>query len=525
MNEKKVKIITFVFLIFAVLVTVWYTSAGYNCVEQTLLNEIVKNATAGYKTRQIVATMVLWFMGFIIAYPLCSRLGACWVYVLAMPIGNAIWGALSALVLFLGIPYNRCIMSIIGILIILCLICKYKDTYKKIRWIQLVEVSVIVFSITLMASFGIFAVFMSSDSYYFVMQYGTLMAKHAGMSSDVVGAYMTWTGISPALTSAFATMWGFENIYAIHYMLVFSMYGFVSILIYNVSSKSYGRKISGFLAGLAVLTVMVIPGVSYLSTWIIGNTYFMVYIVFVVMLPMVTDANTDNGILCVMSLFIIWLALSRPETALTMCFFIICISSRRLTRKRVLALYLPMSILQILFFANIVCQYFAGAKQASEKMLTVETMTIILLALMLTLLYIFLYNMKLICYVRKHMAAFVLLALIAACLGLGMLDFDKFTNNVQVFISNCSDWYWKYVPLAVVVIEIFKLVLKCRNRYLDLCVWGFILCNFAVCMGRPHYLRLGVGDSFNRICMSIIPLYVVSTIYAFIVGQRNQDIS
>lgn len=523
MNKTTVKIITTAFLLFSIFATVWYVCIGYNCVESTPLNEIIKTATEGYKMRQIIASLLLWFWGFIIVYPLCARIGAGWAYVLAMPVGNAVWGIVSAFILFLGIPYSRYTMGILGILIVVCLICKHKDTYRKIKWMQLIGVCMTVFSITLMATCGVFAVFMSSDSYYFVMQYGALIANHATLSSDIVGAYMTWTGISPALISAFATMWGFENIYAIHYLLIFSMYGFISMVVYYGAYKHHSKKIAGILAALAFLTVMTISGISYLSIWIIGNTYFMVYIVYVVMLPAITDFNEDDGILSVVSLFIVWVALSRAETALTMCFFVICISFLKLPAKRVLVLYLPMSILQILFFVNIIYQYLSGAKQASEKMLTVETAAIIFLALMLTALYIILYNVHFICYIREHMSAFVLGGLGVACLGLGILDVDKFANNIQVFISNCGDWYWKYVPLTIIVMEVFKFAFKCRNRYLDLCVWGFVLCNFAICMGRPHYLRLGVGDSFNRICMSIIPLYVVSTIYTFFVNFGGCD--
>lgn len=109
----------------------------------------------------------------------------------------------------------------------------YREEYRHLKWINILGVLSVVVSISILAASGFFAIFTSSDSYYFVMQYGELIAKAGRLSSDIVGTYMTWTGIMPALSSAFATMWGFENIYAMHYLLIYSMCGFIVLTIYN----------------------------------------------------------------------------------------------------------------------------------------------------------------------------------------------------------------------------------------------------------------------------------------------------
>ena len=171
---------------------------------------------------------------------------------------------------------------------------------------------------------------------------------------------------------------------------------------------------------------------------------------------------------------------------------------------------------QLLFFGKVLYEYAIGARQAENKMLTPQTAAIILAALGLTGIYILLYDVKWVCFIRKHLTIFALSALLVSCFVLGLLDMDKFSNNFNAFIGNLKDWYWGYVPVFILVLELLKTCYRCRNRYYDLIVWGFLLCNFAVCMGRPHGLRLGIGDSYNRICMSILPLYVVSTVLTFV---------
>ena len=264
------------------------------------------------------------------------------------------------------------------------------------------------------------------------------------------------------------------------------------------------------------MTLGVIPGVSYLNMWIIANTYFMVYIVLLMMLPAAAGGKVDNRLLCLMSLMVVWLALSRPETALVMSFLVICISLSGVTKKQMTALHGPMCMFQLLFFGKILYDYAIGGRQANDKMLTPETAVIILVALGLTEIYILLYDVKWVCFIRKHLAAFALSALLVSCLGLGLMDRGKFSNNLNAVAGNVKDWYWGYVPAVILVLELLKTCFRCRNHYYDLIVWGFILCNFAVCMGRPHGLRLGIGDSYNRICMSILPLYVVSTVLTFV---------
>lgn len=522
-RDKRCLALSFLILAVSIIITLIYIGEGYKATENTALNQAIKEITKSYRLYQIVATVIMYTVGFFVVFPLCDEIGGEWSYLLALPIGNALWGTLSSFVLFVNIPYNKSVMCLLAAFIILSLFLKFRRRYKKIEWRKVFTCNIIVISIAFMASSGLFAIFTSSDSYYFVMQYGELIAKHGKLSSDIVGTYMTWTGITPALTSAYATMWGFENIYAIHYLMIFSMYGFIILAVYKEAIEHCGKKKAIVLSVMAIVTVGIVPGLSYLSMWIIGNAYFMVYIVFLVLLPIVAKENLGYKTLTLMALMMIWLALCRQETGLVVCFIIICFSALGLQRKQMLFLYLPVFIFQLLFFTKIIYEYLQGARQADERLLTFAIMLIILMAFILTACYIGVYNWKILYYIRKHVTFFGLATLLIACIILGVLDIDKFTNNLDSVVHNMADWYWKYIPLTVFLLEILKTYFKCRNKYYDLVIWGFVLCNFAICMGRPQYLRLGIGDSYNRICMSIVPLYIVTTILTFVRNLQMID--
>lgn len=519
MNRKNIRniLIALLFLACASFLTVLHVKRGYAATEETNLNRLIQELTAGYRVKQISATVIMFAVGAVISIPLCKNIGQQYAMLLAMPVGNALWGIISAPLLFMNIPYTPYIMAGVIFSIIAVMVFLYKKEYRHADWSSFWTGVILALAVAVMASSGVFAIFNSSDSYYYVMQYGELIGQNQQLSSDISGTFMTWTGISPALTSAYAAMWGFENIYAIHYLLIFSMYGFISYTVYRKANQYCTAGKSFLCAALTLLTVMMIPAVSYLSIWVISNTYFMVYLVFLMMLPVIAGEKTDTRILCIMAAFAVWLMLSRIEAAPLICFLIICISSLNIPKKHISALFLSTFLFEALYLLKVLLEYLHRGKLASEQLLTAGTVAIILLTFVLTGLYLLLYDFKFMKFIRRHMAAFGIAALIISCLGLGALDMNKFLNNIQTVASNMRDWYWAYVPLSVLVIEVIKFCFKCRNQYFDLAVWGFILFNFAMCMGRPQYLRLGVGDSYNRICMSIVPLYVVSTIWTFIV--------
>ena len=154
MSEKKKKIIPVVILTCSFLVTVYYNYIGYRHTEATALNVMVKEITDKYRIYQILATMILYLIGYIIAVPFCKKINREYAYILAMPVGNASWGVISALILFLNIPYNRYSMLSVGGICIGALLYRYREEYKRMEWQKLLRVLLIVLSISMMAASG-----------------------------------------------------------------------------------------------------------------------------------------------------------------------------------------------------------------------------------------------------------------------------------------------------------------------------------------------------------------------------------
>jgi len=515
-NKFISRIYGLLFLVLSIVFTIFFMTARYSASEQTIVAKTVYEITKGYRTNQILATMGMYLVGFIAAYPLCIKLGEYLPFLLAMPVGNALWGIISSFLLFLNIPYNRITTLALAAAIILFVFIRYKAIYRNIDRTKAVNLFMVVFAVIVMASAGLFPKNYSFDSFYYTMQYGQLIVKHGSLSSDIVGTYMTWTGIAPAFISAYAAMFGFETIYAIHVLLVFSMYGFIGYCIYQNAIRFFPKRITWVLTFLTLVSVIFTPIVTALSIWIISNTYFMVYLVFLMMLPVIAKEKMDMHVGLLMSLLASWMTLCRIEAAPYMCFLIICITCLNIPRKQSMMMYFSVFIFETLYLLKVLYDYLTGARQAVQQDLTANTAAVILFVFFLTGAYFLLYNLKIMKYIRLHMAALGIIALMIGCLGLGLLDWERFVNNITVAVENIiTNWYWP-LPMAIFMCEILKSCFKCRKQYFDLAIWGSILFNFAICMGRTHYLRLGSGDSYHRICASFIPLYIVSTIYTFL---------
>ena len=65
-------------------------------------------------------------------------------------------------------------------------------------------------------------------------------------------------------------------------------------------------------------------------------------------------------------------------------------------------------------------------------------------------------------------------------------------------------------------------VTRPKIDYWDTVTLGYPLFCFALCMGR-HPLRNGYGDSYNRILISILPIFVVAS-FIKIIKDKNEEI-
>ena len=73
--------------------------------------------------------------------------------------------------------------------------------------------------IAMIGSSGVLPIYVTSDSAYYVMKYGEILAIDGGITENV-SYWLTWTGIMPAFLGALVVFFGLYSIYTLHHTLV-----------------------------------------------------------------------------------------------------------------------------------------------------------------------------------------------------------------------------------------------------------------------------------------------------------------
>ena len=244
-------------LLISIIIFFYTSTITYKNIGTNELFATVDAITRGYKIKQIIASVVLFIVGYLVAQGTFDKqtdaMKAAW----AVPIAVVGWCMCSTVILLLRLPYIRSFaFGLVGALLGAMIYIR-KEYIKETNWGVLCRYIIWCAALSTIFSTGIVPTVMSSDSYYYVMQYGEVVAKVGSLNFDTAGATMTWTGVSSALISSLAYFCGFETITVIHNLLIISML----ICFYLTMKKqisNLGARENQAIVGAGVFTVMLI---------------------------------------------------------------------------------------------------------------------------------------------------------------------------------------------------------------------------------------------------------------------------
>lgn len=485
--------------------------------------------TTGYRGKQIFVSVVLFVAGFLAAQAIFISQTDAMKAVWALPISIATWCACSIIVLLCRLPYVRVLMFVITAMVLCTLVYIRREYVKKINLTALCRGTIWCAALSIFFSTGITPTLMSSDSYYYVMQYGEVIARVGELSFDTAGSTMTWTGVSSALISSLAVFCGFETITVIHYLLVVSLIGcFFLTMRAQVVKLDISKRYANTVASIFTVCLIVVPAFELLSSWIISNAYCMVYIFFLMIgIKMYTEEERENKILLVLlSTITCWLAMSRAEMSVCVAFVICIMSILPLTRRDMFVLSVPTMLAQLLFLIELDLQQAISSKSVYDSMLTPSIQAIMVVATVGAVTYSAFIDSKAFAFIRSSISIIVFLVLPIACALIYFIDKDKYITSIKSIIYNFRTQYWGLLPIMVVILYVVLIFHKKLNYWMVYST-GYLLINLAMCLGRKQALRDGYGDSCNRIMMSAIPIVLfamISSVLEIVSTYNNQSI-
>lgn len=505
------------FLLIAIAIYFYTDSVAKRNIDGNELFILVDNITDGYKAKEIVVAVLMFIVGYILAQCIFEKQNDIIKAVWAIPISVVVWCICSILVLFIRIPYTKYIMS--GILLILFTLIVYfkRKSVRKINFGLLCRVSIWNLALSIIFSTGIFPTIMSSDSYYYVMQYGEVIAKTGSLSFDTAGATMTWTGVSAALLSSLACFCGFETIIVIHNLLIVSFIAcFLVSIRRQIMKLGMKNKNATMFAILITIMLIVMPAFELMAFWIISNTYCMVYIFFLMIgLELyITQERQNIALLILLSMIVAWLTLSRAEMCVCMACMVCIVSILPMNKKELLILSIPMAVLQIVYLLELDYQQFISDKEVYDSMFTLQIQGIMIVALIGCVVYSFFINKKFFSYIRDRIVILLFIGSPILYAIIYFIDRQKFITSIKSMWFNLTTQYWGIIPIMFLVLILF-IISKKENNYWLVFSAGYVLVNLALCLGRKQPLRNGYGDSCNRVLMSAVPIVFFALTYSF----------
>lgn len=506
MNKKILQwMIPGILLCMAVTASAWGRYIAQNGHSKDALSCIVYGLTEGYQIRQIVTALIIFLTGYLITACLLPYDPI--VYIgLSFPTGLAIWCIESIIILISNIPYSLFVMLIVtGGLVFFVLVWR-KQYFKTIHFEAAVRHTMYMASFMIVVSAGFMPIITTYDSHIFIYQFGEMIANQGGLCFDAIGACIAATGINSALMVSLARFAGFETIQIFHWMLILSLV----LCVFHHTEKAIEEQSD---TKKIVLTAMVfcgllfgIPPFLYLAHMVNSCTYIMVYITIICLYSFEFSRNNGNSGWILISLFLVCLSFGRLESGVLAAFFIICIGQLSVSKRNMITLAVPVSVLQCSFFLRILLDEKFSALSTRENFLSASAVAVIFLSMAAVVFYALYFDSLIFKKLRRYLPELIITGLTAACLLLGMYDSEKFLINAAAVFHNLEFEYWKYFPHTTAVILGGSIIYKRKADWWDCIIFGYAILNFAVCLGRELPLREGFGDSYNRILCGLVPL-------------------
>lgn len=526
-KNKKLFLVALLVFIISLVIFGGYRKDVLSTAGDDALVELAYKLSSGNAVRQIIVNTVLGIYGYIFVSLAVNNLTFIEKIILSFPIAIALWCCMSMILLFSGIAYNKItsISCLVFTYAVICYITRKDVSLLKICLnFESLSVAVLFLALSIIFTSGILPDFKSFDSYYYIMQYGEILGNNAKLSYDIAGSFMVWVGIVPALISSMATMFGYETIQATHYMLLMSMFLTMGYYFYKkVAVNIFDSKkiIIASTIGMIIL-LCIFPPIALMSSWVISNTYYMVYLVIFAFLIKKLDDNYESkigtkGLSVFIDLILIWMSMSRAEGCVVACVIIVSVSCLKNIKKWDMLLWsVSISMFQVIYLTKLFVEQKNSQSTVVGSLVTGQVAIIMCLALAATCLYSALIDKGIFRIIRENVTVWVLGVLIVGISVSAIMKFDLFVNNIDCVVYNLSTQFWNFTPLLIIILTLFVLF-ACRMKinYIGLVVSSFVLANFLICMFRPQPLRYGYGDSYNRILMSSIPIWIMAIMDGF----------
>lgn len=481
---------------------------------------------------QVLVIIALFFIGFIFTTLLCGDSDFILRAVIAFPAGLSIYSLAALIILIAGIRFN---LLSVGIFVLLVLagavvfaILKKNKSFTDASIKQYLLLVVFVSVIAIISVSGLIPVSISNDSiYYYSLYPQTIVIDGAyDLSYDV---FLTDVGQSIAMINTLPFLFGFKETFGILIAMLFSFSAFFVYIWYERLTEILTKPrmisnggVAGYIAantnkcikiGTILVAVFLISTTPYLcmGQWVLANAYFMEFLFMIFGITYYVQKTGIKSLCIVVVMFVMMLSMMRMEGGLFAGILILCLSMYEIKNSELLEFYLIPSL--ILIVPYYIVLYLKFKVDPLYSFLDIKNALLQVGFLFVIGLYLAFFRNRIFIKFQGKNLSYTLIALL--CVGnaaLLLYDHDKYITNAMAFLKNIVlGNAWGYFGFFVIVILLLLPHKKDLSVNGSFCISYVLLC-LAVLFARNGALRVGSGDSGNRVLLQIVP-FVIYTLF------------
>lgn len=487
---------------------------------------LLQDMSIGFFVKQVLVIVGLFLLGFLFLQLSSERMEQKWKYLLAFPIGLALWCIVGFLILTLGIPFSVITMLIgiaIGLVIFMCFQHRRNCANRAIDAGTLkmfLVVVCIVFAVACVATYGLFSFSVSNDTMYYYLYYPEVLTEK-GRYLTAFDMFLSDVGPMAVIIGTLPSMFGFDQIYGLHQFFNLNFIIIFCFVVYEQSRKGLPHKTAVVTALLGAVLLFTSTPYLVISKWVLANAYVMYYSFILFFLaymynPMDGKTNSGTGRFSVVFFVLIgMISVLRMEGCVVACFIIFCMSTMQYTNKELIcSVMFPTLLFPMLYYFR----YFIILKASPLYSFLTWQKALLMIAAMLALLgYLAFIRGRWFKRVQDRMGLLILAALFAVNGVLFLVSPSHYAGVIKAFLENIDGrqgWGYTFelILICYIVIKVLQFILNGFRRpkqdiaYEDLIFIGYVLVTIAVSYARGGGLRQGIGDSGNRVMMQVIPL-------------------
>ena len=483
------------------------------------IGDIVKNITKdrSYWIHNLIGTIILFSIGYVILLACIYKDNSLFRLIIAFPFGISVWTIISIFLLLFHLKYTFINSIICCVALVTTLVYFFKDKISVFNPKEIVIHYLIAIVMCLIMSIGILPIINSFDSYLFIYDYGNLIYNNNSLDYSHVGSMMGVTSVVPALMVSYLRFIGAESLLVFHGMLVISAIGCLIFCLFKDVQPIYGNTKAIEALLFVLLLLLFVPAILKLELQINSLSYFMVFVTILILLVLHDDifvGSVQADI--VYSMLFFTLTFLRIEGAVVSAFIAFCIGEKVRNRKRVALITIPTIFFQGLYLAEIVADSRFQLLKPRDFYLSKSASFVIALSLLFVFVFIIIYNTRVATIMLSKMKEICCVFPMIICIGTGIVFPDKFISNIKVVFANLSSELWSYFPYIIIIMLVLAVSYRKQIEWIDCFIIGYILLYFGVSMGREELLRIGWGDSYNRMLCAIVPLVIYTMVLKLI---------